>query len=191
MPPKCPFPGRDTYGLDGWWTAIDDNGKTCTVRWSGGTKNVNDKGMSGDAIRRRDNKQIRIHMCASATCAARNTKYTKVYGVFPPPEHVRFIAWLPPEEAASAAEEATPPVGGSHVAAGAQGNEIEAAGAEAISEVHNMFPDARSEEKSAVAELSSEFCKSARDGTSPKVQLVIKRRCRSSHSLWDDLRKCT
>ena len=53
-----------------------------------------------------------------------------------------------------------------------------------------MVTDAHSEEKSAVAELSSEFCKSARDGTSPKVQLVIKRRCRSSHSLWDDLRKC-
>ena len=42
--------------------------------------------------------------------------------------------------------------GGSHVAAGAQGNEIEAAGAEAISEVHNMLPDPHSEEKSAVAE---------------------------------------
>ena len=139
--------------------------------------------MTGYAIRRSDNKQIRIHMCASATCAVRNTKYTKVYGVFPPPEHVRFIAWLPPEEAASAAEEATPPVGGSHVAAGAQGNEIEAAGAEAISEVHNMLPDAHSEETSAVAKLSSEFCKSARDGTSPKVQLVIKRRRRSSHSM--------
>ena len=49
------------------------------------------------------------------------------------------------------------------MAAGVQGNEIEPAGADAISEVHNMLPDARSEEKSAVAELSSECCKSATD----------------------------
>ena len=147
MPPKCPFPGRDTYGFDGWWTAIDDNGDIRTFKWDyryGQLPIANANGMTGEAIERPE-KQIRLHMCASATCAARNTKYTKGYGVFPPPEHVRFIAWLPPEEAASAAEEATPPVGGYHVAAGAQGNEIEAAGAEAISEVHNMLADPHSE----------------------------------------------
>ena len=66
--------------------------------------------MSGDAIRRRDNKQIRIHMCASEPCTVRHNKYANLYGVGARTEHVRFIAWLPPEEAASAAEEATPAV---------------------------------------------------------------------------------
>ena len=143
--------------------------------------------MTGEAIER-PTKTCRLHVCVTNPCAARYSA-TK-YGMKAPPLHVRFLAWEQ-HGAASAAEEATPPVGGSHVAAGAQGNEIEAAGAEAISEVHNMLADPHSEEKSAVAELSSEFCKSARDGTSPKVQLVIKRRCRSSHSMRDDLRKCT
>ena len=143
--------------------------------------------MTGEAIER-PTKTCRFHVCVTNPCAARYSA-TK-YGMKAPPLHVRFLAWEQ-HGAASAAEEATPPVGGSHVAAGAQGNEIEAAGAEAISEVHNMLADPHSEEKSAVAELSSEFCKSARDGTSPKVQLVIKRRRRSSHSMRDDLRQCT
>ena len=71
------------------------------------------------------------------------------------------------------------------MAAGVQGNEIEPAGADAISEVHNMLPDARSEEKSAVAELSSECCKSATDaqpeenprwrGYLPKLTVCLRR----------------
>ena len=115
--------------------------------------------MTGEAIER-PTKTCRLHVCVTNPCAARYSA-TK-YGMKAPPLHVRFLAWEQ-HGAASAAEEATPPVGGSHVAAGAQGNEIEAAGAEAISEVHNMLPDAHSEETSAVAELSSEFCKSATD----------------------------
>ena len=51
---------------------------------------------------------------------------------------------------------------GPHGAAvGAQGNEIEAAVTEAISEVHNLVTGAHSGDKSAVATLSSEVCKLA------------------------------
>ena len=103
MPTCTPhsFPGRETYGKDGWWTAKDDNGDIRTFKWDyrwNQCPTTNSNGMTGMAIEW-PMIDCRLHVCATTNCPARHNGCKR--GLMGPCEHVRFTGWAPTEEAAT------------------------------------------------------------------------------------------
>ena len=110
MAPKVNYwcPGRDTYiAARQWWTATDDDGAVHTFKWFdnpfGPNLSTNQNGMTGEAKEWPDT-QRRLHMCAFDTCTARWCASKQ--GMRAPCTHVRFLAWVPADEAARLDEEA-------------------------------------------------------------------------------------
>ena len=90
----------ETMGKRGWWTAQDDHGNERKFQRDyrfNQYPTVNQNGMTGEATEW-PTKPCRLHICAFQDCPSRHSGTRR--GMRGPCEHVRFIGWVPTEEAA-------------------------------------------------------------------------------------------